>query len=176
MDLLRVPRILWSSLVVSTLILLYVTTRRPQPAGPPQAILLPVFALVAVSVIGVSFVLPARIYARHAAAVRVAITEAPDTGGSDVIPYREARRRRVFANPASARRTATMIFQTSFILGMALSENVALLGFALAWLGHSIAVYAPFFVVSWVLMALRFPTEKAVFGRFAQAKDAAFPS
>jgi hypothetical protein len=169
-------RILWTALSFSTVFfVVLVTGFRPAPAGPPQAILLPAFAFIAIGMIVVSFVLPRVGYKTAVDNARPEITEVTDASASDVIPYRDAPRRRVFAKPEEARRKAVVIFQTPFILGMALTESITLLGFTLGWLGHPMWAWAPFFAVGWELFALRFPTKQAVFGRFAEAKRAAFP-
>jgi len=173
---LQVPRILWFAITFSTVVFVgLLLFAAPQPAGPPQQFfLVPALAMAALTTIAVSFVLPAKTFQTAVANSRVEITEVADQSSSDVLPYRDAPRRRVFAKPADARRRAVVIFQTPFILKLALTESVALHGFALGWLGFPVAAWAPFFAVAWVLFALHFPTDHAVFGRFAQAKGAAY--
>lgn len=53
-------------------------------------------------------------------------------------------------------------FQTSFILGMALSESVAMFGFVLGYLGFGPRAIAPFFGVSALLMLARFPSRRRI--------------
>jgi hypothetical protein len=56
-----------------------------------------------------------------------------------------------------------MLYQTTFILKMAMAEAVALFGFVLHFVGFPLAYALPFFVVCWALMIARFPTlEKAI--------------
>jgi hypothetical protein len=61
---------------------------------------------------------------------------------------------------------AGVIFQTPFILALALSESVAMFGFVLGWLGAPLPVAGAFFAASWVLLLARFPTRSRVFGPF----------
>lgn len=57
---------------------------------------------------------------------------------------------------AVERRSAPIVASAA-ILGLALTESVAMFGFVLAFLGHPIVAYAPFFGVSWLCFLLRFP-------------------
>jgi hypothetical protein len=177
MDELRTPRILWGALSFSTVLFLVVLYQtRGHAVHELEPMFPPLFALIGLGTAVASFVVPNMQYRQFVSRKKLMLTDEPDPGASsDVIPYRNAPTRKVFANPAEARRVALIVFQTTFILGMALSEAVALYGFSLAFLGHPIQFWLPFFLVAWVLFALRFPTEKSVFGRFASAYGAAFP-
>ena len=66
------------------------------------------------------------------------------------------------------------MYQTSLILGMAMAESVALMGFVLVYLGHPVIVGVPFFVVCWLLQATKFPTFKAVVAPVEAATKATF--
>ncbi|MGZ3424801.1 MAG: hypothetical protein ACXWUG_05275 [Polyangiales bacterium] len=55
-----------------------------------------------------------------------------------------------------ARRPAVM-FQTAAILGLAMTEAIALFGLVLGFQGFDLPVFLPFFVVAWLVFALRFP-------------------
>jgi hypothetical protein len=50
-------------------------------------------------------------------------------------------------------------YVTSFILAMALAEAVAIYGMILGFKGAPPMVVVPFFVATWILMLIRFPTE-----------------
>jgi hypothetical protein len=89
----------------------------------------------------------------------------PNRQASDVLPFRETTTvmRKVAKDPKAARQRALMIYQTAFILKMALAESIALYGFILHFLGFPLTVALPFFGVCWILMLVRFPTlEKAI--------------
>jgi F0F1-type ATP synthase membrane subunit c/vacuolar-type H+-ATPase subunit K len=58
------------------------------------------------------------------------------------------------------------MYQTAAILGLALTESVALFGFVLAFLGFSPASYMPFFGVAWIIFVLRFPQSTRPLGFF----------
>ncbi len=50
-------------------------------------------------------------------------------------------------------------YLVALILALALAESVCILGLVLGFLGAPAAVVLPFFVVTWVLMVIRFPTQ-----------------
>lgn len=50
-------------------------------------------------------------------------------------------------------------YLVSLILALALAESVCILGLVLGFLGAPPLVVMPFFVVTWVLMIIRFPTQ-----------------
>lgn len=172
---LRTPRILWGALLFSTVLYLVVLFMVHPPHQELQPLYPPLFGLLSLGIAVVSFVLPAQGYKQTVLRQKPEIAEEADQQGSDIIPYRDAPKRRVFASPTDARRMARIAYQTPFILGMALSEAIALFGFVLGFLGHPLPYFIPFFVFAWVLMLVRFPTEKAVYGRYEQAMGASFP-
>ena len=47
----------------------------------------------------------------------------------------------------------------ALILALALAESVCILGLVLGFLGAPPSVVMPFFVVTWILMVIRFPTQ-----------------
>ena len=79
-----------------------------------------------------------------------------------------------FANPVEAARRAMALGQTTFILSMALSEAVSLVGLMLHMLGAPIMVSIPFFVVGTTLAAIRFPTVGRLVGDFERTHGASF--
>lgn len=173
---LQIPRTLFVALFTATIVLLVVllTVKLPD-SGPQSPMLPPVLALVSLGVLAVSFVLPARQLAMGLAGSNLAITEEPDPGASEVIPYRDAPKRRVFADPQRAVARAFGLYVPKFILEMALSEAVALFGFVVGYLGHPPIMFLPFFALSWLAMAARFPTLGKVIGPLERAFDARLP-
>lgn len=169
-------RILWGALT-STMavyaVVLQVTAgqRSGPPPDPPVVMALTLAAIVAAAV---SYVLPKRLYKVAADAAEVELTKEADPDGS-VIFRESAPMVTVFADPAQARRKAAALFFTPFILGMALSEAVGIMGFLLGFLGAGLADFAPLMVLSAGLMLLRYPSEARVDGAFAEAKGAKFP-
>ena len=54
-------------------------------------------------------------------------------------------------------RSPLPVIHTAFILGMALTESVALFGFVLGFQNFATTIYVPFFAVAWIVFVLRFP-------------------
>ncbi len=139
------------------------------PPTPPDFMLLPVFAFVAVTTLAMSEVVPRMAYVTAAKNIQLETTEEavadPGRSASDVLPFRETnlKLRKVASKPAEARRRALAIYQTQFILKMAMAEAVALFGFVVRFLGFPLVYALPFFVACWIAMLLRFPSlEKAL--------------
>jgi hypothetical protein len=72
-------------------------------------------------------------------------------GAGIVIP------RMALKQPAHTIQGSLVRFQTAAILGLALTEAVALFGFVLGYLGFAPIMFMPFFVVAWLIFILRFP-------------------
>lgn len=173
---LQVPRILWFAIFMSTIMFLAVRFLVPMEPAKPDAIVLPVMGLVALTSLAMSFLLPKTLGDQARRARKLEIVEAAEPGsGSDVFPTGAGPKRRVFADPKAAIGAAFMTFQTPFILGMALSESVAVCGFILWFVGYGLAEGLPFFVLAWISMALRFPTLDKVIVPFERAHDAVIP-
>lgn len=163
-------RIMWASLMFSVCILLVVVFIVPPEPGALPPLALPLFALVALSTAVLSFVIPKRSYAAAAKSVEIPVAPSQDSGGMPAGMFQGAGpARKLPAHPDEARRRATVLFQTQFILSLALSEAVALFGFMLGHLGFSLVQFVPFFAVSLALMALRFPTEERIVAMFEAA-------
>jgi F0F1-type ATP synthase membrane subunit c/vacuolar-type H+-ATPase subunit K len=68
--------------------------------------------------------------------------------------------------PRFVRRSASSGTQSPYlvalILSLALAESVSILGLVLGFMGAPPTVVLPFFVVTWVLMILRFPTQQRI--------------
>ncbi len=151
---LQTPRILWFSMFTTIVIFDVVLTklREEQRAHEhmPELphLFLEVFALAAVSLAVVAVVLPRRAFDR---ALANANFELSDEGG-----------RKVLADPGAAIGTAFVAFQTPFIIGLALSEAIALCGFTAGFLGGSMLAVSAFFFVSAALMASKFPMANSI--------------
>ena len=129
---LAVPRILWAALFVSTLLYLAVIELTTVEGEPNwQGLLLPL-AVAAVTTAGASLVAP-----------RILL-----------------RQRSSKSTDESSSTRAAGAYLNSLILSMALAEAVAILGFVLGLRGAPVTVVMPFFVVTWILMLLRFPTQE----------------
>lgn len=173
---LMTARILWGALLASTVMFLVVLQFAKNPDPELIPLMPPLLGLVALGVAVVSVALPSYQVKTVLGKSDVAVTEEADPNASGIIPYRDAPKRRVFARPEQAEITAFMAYQPALILGCALSESVALFGFVLGFLGHSPAIYLPFFAVAWGLFAIRFPTRARVRAPLEKAKDAVFPA
>ena len=75
-------------------------------------------------------------------------------GGSLIAP------RFVPQKPRGAPSAQQNSYVVALILSLALAESVCILGLVLGFLGAPAAVVLPFFVVTWLLMFLRFPTQQ----------------
>ena len=129
---LAVPRILWAALFVSTLLYLAVIELTTVEGEPNwQGLLLP-----------------------------LAVAAAMTAGASLVAPRILLRQRSSKSTDESSSTRAAGAYLNSLILSMALAEAVAILGFVLGLRGAPVTVVMPFFVVTWILMLLRFPTQE----------------
>jgi hypothetical protein len=161
-------RILWIALTVSNLLLGLITlVVPPQVSQPPDATMQLVFAGIAVALAVGSFVLPARIYAASAAQGRVEVAEPEAMRGG----MRGAAR---FAEPLKAARRAMGLANTPYILSMAISEAVSLLGLVLHMQGAPMTVSTPFIAAGTLLAAARFPTLERLVGPFERLHGASF--
>lgn len=129
---LAVPRILWAALFISTLLYLAVIELTTVEGEPNwQGLLLP-----------------------------LAVAAATTAGASLVAPRILLRQRSSKSTDESSSTRAAGAYLNSLILSMALAEAVAILGFVLGLRGAPVTVVMPFFVVTWILMLLRFPTQE----------------
>lgn len=160
----RVQRILWAALVASTFMYLGVLQVVQRPAAAPSFALFAGIAGAAVMSAAMSVVVPDLL---GAASLRRAAGGLVRTRGDfhpDAMPNpRDAGlTATVIDNPDAVIAAAMPAAQTRFILGMALSESVALFGFVLTFLGFPAAWTIGFFAASWALMAMRFPRPEAI--------------
>jgi hypothetical protein len=169
---LLVARILWASLLGSTVMLLGVAwflslQGSDGPAiGPSLALPMGCMALVTAAL---SVGLPPRVLRQALRALDLPVVERP---AADRLFTDRPRRARVFAEPDQARRRAAPAVQTSMILALALAESVAIFGLALVALRAPLSWGIPFFVVAWVLQIARFPRTDGPQRALEQAYDA----
>ncbi len=163
---LNTARILWGALTASTLLLAFVAVRArpPRLSHTMDSTVAYTLAGAGVLVAITSFVLPARGYAAGVRGRRPEILE----------PGADGRAR--FANPEMAMTLATALYFTPFILSMALSEAVTLLGFVVYFQAGPDVVAWPLFAAGTLLAAVRFPTRARVLGAFERAHGASFPA
>jgi hypothetical protein len=169
----RTLRLLWASIFSSLGIVAGFAATLPPPESEGDSTLVLLLAAVALANTVMSFVLPEIVYRAGVRRANTPIDEVPDPNAPE--GFAGATRVRIFRDPAGARALARLHFQQSFILGLALSESVGLLGFVLNRMGFSFLLTLPFFLVSGVLIAVRFPTQNVAERRFAATLGARFP-
>jgi hypothetical protein len=151
-------RIIWIALMVSVVLYDVMLVQLRKQRGPSNDMpphLPEMLALLAVVIAVVSIVLPRRLFAVALKQVDAKVAEEP---GEVVGSFREsAPVQRVVSNPEEAILGALAVFQSPFLVGMALCESIALFGFMLGFLGESMKVAVGFFLVSLSLMAVRYP-------------------
>lgn len=163
---LRVPRVLWFSLLVASLLypcILWLVRSRGLPPPPPPSVLAPALSGAALAAGVMSFVLP-RVQLASALAPFASRVE-QQAGAAPWPGYRsKVEGERVLRLADADRRALAKAYQTSLVIALALSESVALLGFVLGFLGFPAAAAAPLSVAGTLLIAARFPTERGVLG------------
>lgn len=160
-------RILWGSLVASTVLLLVLSkVTEAEHRGPGlDAVSTAALSVVAVILFVLSLVMPpamrrSLLAEASFAAVERPARQAPSDGRCRATPTLERR----FADQAAILPIAWGGYQTTLILGMALAEGVALLGFVQVFLGRPFWVCLPFFVLAWSSMLNKLPTMSAFLG------------
>lgn len=68
------------------------------------------------------------------------------------------------AQLARGRLISAPMFTTGAVLGLALTEAVALFGFVLGFLNAPMTTYLPFFAAAWLVFLLRFPRRSSPIG------------
>jgi hypothetical protein len=167
-------RILWGAMLASILfyvVVLHMITIQPplEPLNPAFPL---VFACVGVSTAIASFIVPKVATRQALVRLKLPLAEVPDSNAPDAFK----KTIRTFAHPEDAAFRAAGVFHTGFILSFALSEAVALLGFALAFLAYGWGTAAPFFVAGFLLIALRFPREETIISGLEHAYGVRFPA
>lgn len=155
MQALQTMKILWASISFSTLIVLLVGLKAAAvPDEPPPMVMLFALGFVSVGIVGASQFLPKQTLVAALKARNFRVTE---PGPQERMFNDAPRKGRKFAEPADVRQKLVMCAQTPFILGLALSEAVALMGFVLLMQGFALTHALGFFVVSWLLLFSKFP-------------------
>ena len=155
---LRVVRIIWMAIFVATVLYVLVlafVVRSPAQAPPLVALAVPA-AIVAV----MSVVIPRKLLGDSLRTLNVTVT---NEAGEPIGSFREsAPMRKVIADPAQAIVDAFPRYHTTLLMGLALAESVALFGLAAGYMGAPPAVSAPFFAVSFALLATKFPRAETI--------------
>jgi hypothetical protein len=157
-------RILWFALVVSTLLLVAVVFKvtphlDKHPSDPNLEVSL--FA-VAGAIAVASFVMPWYFMKQAAGSIGEMLIP-----GSPGAPAR-------FREPLPVARKAVAIAQPVFIIAMALSEAVSVIGLSLHMLGGPMEHVLPLMAAGTLLAAVRFPTAGRMAAAFERATGARF--
>lgn len=165
---LKTLRVLWVGLLASPVLLLmcgYYFTRQQPNETPSEPTLLFVLGAAAVGSAVASVVLPRVMLTPALLALELPVTDAIAVG-----PSRGRRRARRFQDPRSARERLLSAALGPFVVGMALAEAVAFMGFLLWLLGFPFMYVGWMFVVCIVLMLSKFPRPEP----YAAALEAAY--
>lgn len=169
---LPILRLLYASLVASTVIVAGVAVLVPAPrhvASPPAVTA--ALGVLALFVAGMSFVMPSRLLDQSLA-----------TSPPEVSVELDAAEAAGFRAPAPGRRVVRVTdavvraygraLQTHLIVGLALSESVSLFGFVVSRLGAGLHEAAPFFVVGTLLAIARAPSKAPLLSAIARVTGA----
>lgn len=161
---LRVQRILWGALVMSTFMYLGVLQVVVRPTTAPDPMLFWALAAAAMGSAAASVMVPDLVgrNALHRAVDGLLRTRGDFHPDAMPSPRDAGLTAEVIDNGDQVLRAAAPVLQTRFIMGMALSESVALMGFIAAFLGFPLMQALGYFGVAWALMAWRFPREEAM--------------
>jgi hypothetical protein len=166
---------LWMAIGSATFAFAAVVFWGLRAAGEPPPLFPLVAALAALGILVVSVVLPAQLQRNALRSRKLSIVERVDPS-SAFSNYRGAvGKQRFFEDPEAARRAALDAAMQPTILRAALTESVALFGFALGYLNYPAWNWLPFFVTAWLSFAVRFPTERRVLGALEKELDATIP-
>jgi hypothetical protein len=169
-------RIIYGALVSASFVYLLVAmVAAPEPMSTPDPILAYAFGFVALSTAVVSFLLPRKLLEDAFGKLRPELKEETDPD-AEALFRDQAPTRRVFADPAGLRRELLRSYMSPFILGLALSESIAIYGLVLRFVGHGWELALPFFVLGWMLLGVRFPTMAALELAAERRFGASFPA
>ncbi|HEV8248269.1 MAG TPA: hypothetical protein VGP93_20980 [Polyangiaceae bacterium] len=163
-------RILWFAMLmtIGVYVLVLNVVVIPAPTEPLQPLLPLVFGFVSLSVALLSFIIPKSGLRRGLLRLELPLIEVSDPNAAEAFN----KTIRTFAKPEQAAKRAFAAYNTALIVGLALSESIALYGLVLGFLGYGSPTAAPFFAFAAVLIAVRFPTEAAVLRPLESAYDA----
>jgi hypothetical protein len=171
---LQTMRILWGAMNATPLVFAVVLiVARPDDLVPEVPQMPFILGPVALVVLAVSWLIP-----RHQLdlAIRnLKLEQRTEVSKEETLFRHAAPTHQVFARPFSdAYRKLAMAVQTSFILGMALSEAVVLFGLVIGLMGFDRLWAAPFFAAGWLAMLLRFPRTAPLRRRIEALHGASF--
>jgi len=172
---LRTMRILWAALIGSVgmlgVMLHVIGAPAERGAMPPHMdVMLGAFS-VGVGIMSLAF--PARLFAMTVRNAKLDIESRPGEARPERGDVRQPLPTdRVFVDPELARGRAMGLWQQPLLIGMALAESIALMGFMLGFVGESMPVASAFFVAALVLMLLRYPRLSAIERALEQAANA----
>jgi hypothetical protein len=164
----RVIRILWAALTFSNVLLGVVAAFQVPPRGAvldSQTTIL-LFACAAGGAVA-SFVVPRIVLAQALRKVRVEVYPADSPAPPGTPPGR-------FAQPEQAARRAFALAFQPFILSMALSETVSLIGLCIRVTGGSLTTALALVAIGTTLAAWRFPSPTRLLAPFERKHDATF--
>jgi hypothetical protein len=148
-------KMVWASLCSSTVFFLVVGIMIAAPRDePPPTVMLFALAATSLALVAASQLLPKQILVTALRSQKFQVVEPP---AQDRMFNDAPRRGRKFADPVHVRNRLVFCAQSPFILGLALSEAVALMGLVLMMQGFELEQTLAFFVTSWVLLATKFP-------------------
>ena len=170
------PRIMWMALMMSNVMIFVVLTLTAQPPqAPPDPIVFIVLAMIATSAAVAHFLLPERMRQANVAGSKLETTERVDPNASVI--FRDAAPRiRVFVDEKAVAATGGRVFQTPFIVGMALAESIGIDGGVLVAMGFPVEHAVAFPAIGALLMIRSFPTRKAMLAPLEQHYGATLAS
>lgn len=151
----RLLRILWAAISTTPAVMLlvgYLIIPADSAARDAQPFLLPALSVTAIGFAVASVVVPAAVLRTSLLGLKLSVTDSPSPG-----PSRGRRRARRFVDSDAARASSLSAAQPSFVMGLAMAESVALVGFVLWFLGFELMMVAPLFGVSWAVLLSKFP-------------------
>lgn len=152
------PRILWGSLCFATVMIAIVPYVAQIPEQTPAAVMLPALGGVAFMQAILSVVFPESTM-RRAFATQLPKFVVERANPAAEVTFREAAPPiKVFDDLDATWTKVLMMWQSPFILKMALAESVALIGLVLPFQGFPRITALPFAIVALVLQLARFPT------------------
>jgi hypothetical protein len=171
-------RVLWMGMMTSSVlfvVVLFIVRGNRGNMSQPNPILPVVLGVIGVGMAVASYLVPRVWYRNILATKKVAIEEEAKPGAFG--QYRqEGPTERVFAKPRDAFNQALRLYNTPFILSMALAEAISIDGLVVGMTGHPVAVALPFFLVGTGLIAEKFPSVSFITKQIERAHDAKMPS